>query len=252
MSGCGKEIFDVFPTPMAKQLMKTRMNTAKKGHDVLEKKVQVLKMKYQKIAKEIIQTKSLLGDIFKEAAILLAEARYISGDFNQMVLNGVGKARLTVTHKTENVAGVKLSNFQLIQDGTDMFSLTGLAKGGEKLQALKQTYAHAVELLVELASLQTSFKLLDEQIKSINIRVNALDQYYIPKCKRTMEYIIEEMDDRERQDFFRLKKIKDIKKRIKDEKEERNLSEGDEQDLMIDLKDIDPYDSDFEDFVKKI
>lgn len=34
------------------------------------------------------------------------------------------------------------------------YELTGLARGGEQLSRLKRNYARAVELLVELASLQ--------------------------------------------------------------------------------------------------
>lgn len=34
------------------------------------------------------------------------------------------------------------------------YELTGLARGGEQLSRLKRNYAKAVELLVELASLQ--------------------------------------------------------------------------------------------------
>lgn len=37
------------------------------------------------------------------------------------------------------------------------YELTGLARGGEQLAKLKRNYAKAVELLVELASLQVSF-----------------------------------------------------------------------------------------------
>lgn len=257
MSGSGKDIFDVFPTPMAKQLMKTRLATAQKGHDVLERKVKVLEMRYRKVAKDIIQTKELLGNIFKDASLLHAEAKYVSGDFNQTVLNGVEKARLTVANEMENVAGIKLAKFKLIANETDMFSLTGLAKGGGKINTLKESYADAVELLVELASLQTAFKTLDEQIKSIKRRVNALEQNYIPKCQRTMQYIVEEMDDRERQDFYRLKKIKDIKKRIMEEKKELENNEKseakvkDDHGLVEDLKDI-VFHEDLTDILKKM
>ena len=39
---------------------------------------------------------------------------------------------------------------------------------------IRETYARAVETLVELASLQTAFVILDEVIKVVNRRVNAM------------------------------------------------------------------------------
>lgn len=53
--------------------------------------------------------------------------------------------------------------------------LAGLARGGQKLGKLKKNYFEAVKLLVELASLQTSFITLDSVIKVTNRRVNAIE-----------------------------------------------------------------------------
>ena len=85
---------------------------------------------------------------------------------------------------------------------------------------LKQNYQKAVQLLVELASLQTSFITLDEVIKITNRRVNAIEHVIIPKIERTLAYIISELDELEREEFFRLKKVQDKKKKIRKQKEE--------------------------------
>lgn len=65
--------------------------------------------------------------------------------------------------------------FESYQDGTDSYELAGLARGGQQLAKLKKNYQTAIKLLVELASLQTSFVTLDEVIKITNRRVNAIE-----------------------------------------------------------------------------
>ena len=60
---------------------------------------------------------------------------------------------------------------------------------------------------------QTSFQELDEAMRVTNRRVNALDNVVIPKLENTMHYIASELDEREREDLFRLKKVVAKKKK---------------------------------------
>ena len=89
---------------------------------------------------------------------------------------------------------------------------TGLSKGGQQIAKARTTFAKAVDVLVQLATLQTSFVILDEAIKVTSRRVNALDTVVIPKIVNTVEYIKSELDELEREEFFRLKRSQDKKK----------------------------------------
>jgi len=119
-----------------------------------------------------------------------------------------------VRAKQDNVSGVLLPAFEVERDpnGSD-FNLTGLGRGGQQIQKSKEVYAKAVETLVELASLQTAFTILDEVIRATNRRVNAIEHVVIPRLENTIKYIISELDEMDREEFFRLKKVQGKKKR---------------------------------------
>lgn len=67
----------------------------------------------------------------------------------------------------------------------------------------KEVYAKALETLVELASLQTAFMILDEVIRATNRRVNAIEHVIIPRLDNTIKYILSELDEMDREEFFR-------------------------------------------------
>jgi len=66
---------------------------------------------------------------------------------------------------------------------------------------------------VELASLQTAFTILDEVIRATNRRVNAIEHVVIPRLENTIKYVLSELDEMDREEFFRLKKVQGKKKR---------------------------------------
>uniref|UniRef100_A0A914V3I0 V-type proton ATPase subunit D n=1 Tax=Plectus sambesii TaxID=2011161 RepID=A0A914V3I0_9BILA len=227
MSGGGKDRIAVFPSRMAQTLMKTRLKGAQKGHSLLKKKADALNFRFREILRKIVENKVLMGEVMKEAAFSLAEAKFTAGDFGHTVVQNVARAQVKVRMKRENVVGVRLPVFDAYQDGPDAYDLTGLGKGGSNIAKLKKNYNKAVELLVELATLQTCFITLDEAIKVTNRRVNAIEHVIIPRIENTINYIVTELDEMEREEFFRMKKIQAKKKAERKEKEAQVVERGD-------------------------
>lgn len=204
----------VVPTVTMLGAMKARLVGATRGHALLKKKSDALTIQFRQILKKIVTAKESMGEVMKNSSFALTEAKYVAGEnIKHTVLENVQSASLKVRSRQENVAGVKLPKFDYFSEGETKNDLTGLARGGQQVQLCRAAYVKAIEVLVELASLQTSFLTLDEAIKTTNRRVNALENVVKPRLENTISYIKGELDELEREDFFRLKKIQGYKKR---------------------------------------
>ncbi|KAF4627732.1 hypothetical protein G7Y89_g10423 [Cudoniella acicularis] len=197
MSGAGNREA-VFPTRQSLGLMKAKLKGAQTGHDLLKRKSEALTKRFREITRRIDEAKRKMGRVMQIAAFSLAEVTYaVGGDIGYQVQESAKSARFRIRTKQENVSGVLLPAFESYNtDGNNDFGLTGLGKGGQQVQRCRETYARAVETLVELASLQTAFVILDEVIKVVNRRdINS------------------ELDELDREEFFRLKKVQNKKQR---------------------------------------
>jgi V-type H+-transporting ATPase subunit D len=63
---------------------KIRLIGAKKGFELLKKKVDALKTNFRKILVQILEVKKSMGKEFSEAMFGLAEANYAAGEFRYM------------------------------------------------------------------------------------------------------------------------------------------------------------------------
>jgi len=207
---------NIFPTRMALTTMKTKLKGAVKGHSLLKKKSDALTLRFRAILKKIAECKEKMGTSMRAASFSLAAAKYAAhpADFTHIVLENVGTANYKLKLTTDNVAGVYLPQFEQAGDQTKLpQELTGLSKGGSQIKKAKDEFLKALEGLMELASLQTAFVTLDYVIRITNRRVNAIEYVVKPKLENTISYIMTELDEGEREEFYRLKKIQGKKKR---------------------------------------
>lgn len=212
MSGGKAIIPGTLPTRMALTGLKQRRVGAKKGYELLKRKADALMVKFRRMLATIIETKDEMGEEMSKAFFSLTEAQYAAGgDISAVVKEKVRSASIRVMEGIDNVAGVQLPVFEVVNSGNEG-EVIGMAKGGQRITQCRKTFVQALELLIKLASLQTSFVKLDEAIKITNRRVNALEHVVIPRIENTIAYIISELDELEREEFFRLKKVQAKKK----------------------------------------
>jgi len=212
MSGTGPRE-SIFPTRMALTNTKLRLKGAQTGHSLLAKKRDALTTRFRAILRKVDEAKRKMGRVMQLASFSLAEVTYATGDISYLVQEQAKSASFRVRAKQENVSGVILPTFEVDRAQGSDFNLTGLGRGGQQVLKAKEVYAKAVETLVELASLQTAFTILDEVIRLTNRRVNAIEHIVIPKLENTIKYIMSELDEMDREEFFRLKKVQAKKKR---------------------------------------
>ena len=157
--------------------MKSKLKGAQTGHSLLKRKSEALTKRFREITKRIDDAKRKMGRVMQVAAFSLTKVTYATGNdsVKYQITESVRQAKFRVKTHQENVSGVFLPQFESWQkEGVSEFAMTGLGKGGQQVAECRETYTRAVETLVELASLQTAFVILDEVIKVVNRRVNAM------------------------------------------------------------------------------
>ncbi|CCC11091.1 hypothetical protein SMACR_03798 [Sordaria macrospora] len=198
---------------------------AETGHNLLKRK---------KITRRIDEAKRKMGRVMQIASLSLAEVTYaVGGNIGYQIQESAKSARFRIRAKQENVSGVLLPAFEAYQtEGNNDFAMTGLGKGGQQVQRCRETYARAVEALVELASLQTAFVILDEVIKVVNRRALAHTER---NSLTAMIDINSELDELDREEFYRLKKVAAKKQRDNAETDAQMKAKKAEQQRLLTL-----------------
>ncbi|WFD35899.1 H(+)-transporting V1 sector ATPase subunit D [Malassezia cuniculi] len=242
----------VFPTRMTLGTTKTRLKGAQNGHSLLKRKADALSKRFRLITGKIQDAKRQMGKVLQQASFSMVEVGYATGDVGYAVRENVKHATFKVRARQENVSGVFLPSFapaivsqetseeQVLEDtegelvgksaAPAELALTGLSRGGQQVQRARDMYTKALYTLVELASLQTAFVILDEVIRLTNRRVNAIEYVIIPRLENTINYIISELDEMDREEFFRLKKVQGKKKRVAQAEENARRAQAIQQD----------------------
>lgn len=215
----------IVPSQMALLQSKQKLRSAQKGHDLLKRKADALKVQFMQITKKLIEHKKDLGNKFKENLIYLAKANYnsSSGDINRIVDESVkNRADVKLTLKTKPVAGVTLPQFGLRNLEEEKYgesTTLGITGGGQTLNVAKKNFYDFLKKIVEIATLQTSYLSIDEALKITNRRVNALEYIVIPRIEYTIKYIITELDERAKEDKYKIKKVLKYKQKHKEEED---------------------------------
>ena len=79
---------------------------------------------------------------------------------------------------------------------------------GEAIDEAIMIFQKIKNLTYRLAETENTVYKLSIEIKKNQKRANALEKMQIPNLEETVKYISESLEEKEREDFYRLKKIK--------------------------------------------
>ncbi|XP_026727676.1 V-type proton ATPase subunit D-like [Trichoplusia ni] len=191
--------------------IKHRQEQVNRGYQLLKRKAEALRMRGRQAASELASTQAILGHTLREAYISLAAIKFTNGESNALVLENIGQAQVRVLRIPENISGVSTVCLQALEETVgigDTFRYAGLGAGGHRTGEAKKAFREAVRILIKFASLRNTCILLDESIRTTLRKVNGIEKVIMPKLRNTENYILTEMDEREREEFHRLKMVK--------------------------------------------
>ena len=214
----------IIPTRMELQNLKGKLKGAQKGYDLLKKKADALTMKFRALLREIREIKLKVGELAKEALFSYTEVKFIASDISPTVIQSVGNMPLLLMMQIDNIAGVRVPEFTRINQGTESSDLLGLSRGGQQIQNTREKFSELLDALIRLAQLQTTFTIIDDVLRITNRRVNAMDCVLIPRYKANIAFVDSTLDENEREEFFRLKKVQERRKVQAAKEEEERLA----------------------------
>ena len=115
-----------------------------------------------------------------------------------------------VTYESDNIMGVKIPKMNTENIKITVKPLYGFFETCSKLDDAQKKFSSLVPDLIQLADLEGGIKSLAVEIEKTKRRVNVLENTLIPKLYATIKYIEMQLEEREREDFFRRKRIKSI------------------------------------------
>lgn len=197
-------------TPTKANLIKTkgRLNFSEKGYDLLDKKRTILIQEIMQLVKEAEIIEKEIRHLFQEAYEALQEITISMG------LNHLEEFALSVTPeipfdiRARSVMGVDIPEV-IYEESTERLLPYGFYENNPALDIAIKKFTDVKYLSYQLAQIETTAYKLSLEIKKTQKSANALDKIQIPRLKEEIKYIQDTIEEKEREEFFRLKKIKD-------------------------------------------
>ncbi len=200
---------DIKPTRSELIKLKHRIRLAKSGYNLLKKKRDGLILEFFEILKSAKTIRKELIESYKEALLKVNIARAAEGDITikSIGLSIVNTAEIGM--ETKNIMGVIVPKIKAPELRRSSFERGyGFMGVSARIDEAAEAFERVVEQVIRAAEIETSMKKLLKEIEKTKRRVNALEYEIIPKLEKIRMFITLRLEEMERENIFRLKRIK--------------------------------------------
>ncbi len=195
-------------TPTKANLLKAKnsLEFSKKGYDLLDRKRTVLIREMMALIDEANKIQEEIKTGFEEAYDRLKYANITMGSENieEIAMSLEKEEEFEILFKS--VMGVEIP---YIKHEERLFSTEyGFFRTNPTFDMAVLKFIDMRYLIYTLAEVENSVYKLAMEIKKTQKRANALEKIQIPKYEKEIKSIQEVLEEKEREDFFRLKRVK--------------------------------------------
>jgi V/A-type H+-transporting ATPase subunit D len=211
------------PTRMELMRLKAQIRLAEQGRDLLRQKMDALIQEFFRILSTVSESRDELEQVSRAADLALMIAEAVDDPVTLRSASFATRRSITVDISGKNIMGVPVPVIEKKRVSKSMLERGyGIITTSARIDETAERYELELDLLIKLAEIETAMRRLGTEIQMNRRRVNALEQILIPELKSQAKYIKNAIEEREREDLFRLKKVKSImerkKKKLKEKK----------------------------------
>ena len=181
---------------------------AKTGYELMDKKRNMLIREMMLLVDKATSIQSEIDKVFSEAYASLIEANLSSG-----VIQSIAEAvpvENGVRIRTKSVMGVEVPLVTLEEKREETVPY-GLMETDAALDNAYSKFERVKELCVTLSEIENSVYRLAIAIKKTQRRANSLKNIVIPRQEAMVKFIVNTLEEKEREEFSRMKIIKNRK-----------------------------------------
>jgi len=201
----------VSPNRMELIKLKQRTALAQKGHDLLKDKMDALVMELFDTLRRIQESRAKAMEQLRKSYSALSNCMAVLGTVETMQAARQTRKEVQIEVSTRNIMGIQVPTVEIGE--TERNALTrgySLHLTSSSLDIAAKELERALRLLIGLAELEETAFAIARELERTKRRVNALEYILIPRLKDAMRFIMMRLDEMERENFTRLKRIKAI------------------------------------------